>query len=140
MLLLAALPLALAGCGGSGKGASHESDSAQVVSTTHRYLVALAEADGTTACSLLTPEAQQQLIRTARAEFQTCEGEVAVIEKLLGAKQSAELHTVPVTVASLSGNKAQAAVTVGGQKSVYPLTKTGSGWRLAAASVEPSAK
>jgi hypothetical protein len=140
ILALAIVALALAGCGASKKAAPPESDSAQVVSATHRFLAALGEGDGAVACSLLTPEAQRQLLKSARTEFQSCEGEVSGIQKLLGIKESAELHTARVAVASLSGAKARAEVTIGGERSVYPLSKTSAGWRLDAASVAPSPK
>src|SRR5207244_4419770 len=57
--VLAAVSLALIGCGGA------TSDSAQVRSVVQRYIAAFASGNGSEACSLLTGDAEQQVHRAA---------------------------------------------------------------------------
>jgi|ERR1700737_1328889 len=119
-----AIPIALAGCGS-------RSDSEQVRSVMHRYLVALANGDGRQACSLLTIEAQQRVLRRLETRSSPgCPGRIRFVHKLLGARQIAHLRTAPVTVVSLSGSKAAVRVINEGHASVFPLSKSTTGWLL----------
>jgi hypothetical protein len=129
----ATLALVIVGCGGA------KSDRSQVTSVTHRYLVALADGNGDEACSLLTPEAQRQLLKSVGATGRlTCAREITLLHRVITPEEIAELRRARVSVASLSGNSAGAELMNKGRRSVFPLSKTSKGWLLDAASVAPS--
>jgi hypothetical protein len=137
---LLAVAIAFAGCGSgkSGNAQGGESESAQVVSVTRRYFAALANGNGSEACSLLTGEAKRRLLLggaalsllTHRGNPLTCPDEIKLVHELLGSDEIAEFSNARVMVVSLSGNTATARATVGSRTTDVPLTKTAAGWLI----------
>jgi hypothetical protein len=125
----------LASCGGS-------SASSTPTSVVHSYVSALASDDGTTACSLLTGEVKQRLVRGAAALALLGHGSAGVscpdalrnASSLLGADQVAELHKAKIALASQTGRQAIVHVTLpNGHVGSVPVENTAAGWLVTAA-------
>jgi hypothetical protein len=131
-LLLLAVGVSLsAGCGGSSR-----SDPTSVV---RRYMGAVANNDGSTACELLTGEIKQRLLRasaalsvlTHRSTSLDCPSVVRFAHGLLGADQIAELRKANVASVSQSGNRATVRVSLpNGHATDAQVAKTAAGWLI----------
>jgi mono/diheme cytochrome c family protein len=137
MPALAALAL-LAGCGET------RSDPAQVRSAAQRYFAGLANGDGAEVCSLLTGEAQQQVLRAARTVDTLakrlrrplaggCPGFVSLYAKALAEDPQSVQATKQVKIGSATVRGVNATVRVqerGTGVQLLPLVKTAHGWRI----------
>jgi hypothetical protein len=121
----------LTGCGGS------RSESAQVRRLTASWLAAIAAADGSKACALITPAAKQEVMRSARVlrkqlgrtEPVTCTEYLTNIYDSV-ARHAALERITEVTLAS-NGDAAMAHIRVAHESATeIPLAKTPAGWRV----------
>ena len=104
----------------------------------HRYLVALANADGPGACALLTPEAQKQFLTSLSVPKRSCAVEIPLLQRIFPPGEDAQLRAARVHVLSISGATASVEVLNGPTRSIFPLSKSASGWQLDAASEGPA--
>lgn len=138
--LVALTGVCVVGCGGGGTSTAAESNSAKISHVVEDYDTALADGEGSTACALLSNEAQERVAREhgyggtrgidATKTKATCVdgvenryvGEDAVVK---------ELKFAPVADVQVRGNEAQATVKL----SRFGPTKTtlvneGGDWKL----------
>jgi hypothetical protein len=123
---LAALSLMVAGCGGGG-----EETTADGVVTS--YLDALADGDGSGACSKLTGAATRELATTAATqlpEFGTvsCPEVVEELSGLLGEDEKQVLRDTQVSSVTIDGD--EAVVEVDGATSTPHLVRSGDTWLI----------
>lgn len=112
---LAFLLLALAGCG-------RADDERTVGSVTARFLEAVREGDGESACAQLTPAAAESLEAS-----RPCADAVIDLDVSLGPVRRAQVYSI------------SAKVDVGGGAS-YFLELTRAGWRISAAGCTPTSR
>lgn len=138
LVALIAFATTLAGCGGGG-----QSNSSQVVSVTHRYFAAVASGNGAEACSLLSGQAKERLLRNAPAfsvfthqnRLLSCPEEIKVAHDFLGPEALAAYSKAAVTVQAISGSSATARAVLGSRTTSVPLSKTSHGWLIDRVSV-----
>jgi len=111
------------GCGSSSEG--------DVKSTVTDYANALANADGTKACSLLSSTARAPFDRFGRG--QTCATLLSTEAKAqLTPTVKKNLKSLKVTKVKVNGNTAVATVAIPGRTSTIPLIKEGGKWKIQA--------
>jgi len=120
--------VAVAGaCGGS----SPQPPNAQARAVVERFYADIANGKGAQACALLTPVAQEEIVRPLR---RLPKGHNLDCETLLRAFSQGEtnfLKAVKVGAASVKGDRATVVVTVTDQGLGYaPLVKTPTGWQI----------
>jgi hypothetical protein len=130
-----------AGCGAAHKPpAEKSSDQAQVTTVLHSYLHAQAQGDGTTACGLLTPAAQNQLIGLVVSAGKglitsrpSCSDAVGLAHAVAGAQLLSALESARVEQIHINGTSATAQVVDGTtfKPQRVTLEKTGGSWRIA---------
>ncbi|HWK19126.1 MAG TPA: hypothetical protein VNR66_16895 [Solirubrobacteraceae bacterium] len=111
------LSLAAAGCGSSSSAPSAEQQVKQVL---HNYLSAQASGDGQTACALLTPTAQSQLVgavvkagKGLLSATTSCSDAVGLVRAVAGAQVLAALKAAKIGQVQVHGSSATAEVTGG---------------------------
>lgn len=117
---LLVLLVLLAGCGGGG-----QSESGKVTSVVRRYFAALAENNGSAACSLLSDTAKSRLRRNM-----SCPQLVAAANALLNSAARAAYRSVSVGPPSISGAGARVRADIGGRSQTVVLTKVSGAWRI----------
>src|SRR3954451_8349056 len=121
---LAAIAMAVAGCGGGG-----ESDKQKIQSTVHGYFTAFSDADYAKACDALAEKTQEDLTKAARVK--DCPTALARGAAKANVKQFArQLKNVQVESVQIHGNAATAKVKALGSTTSVPLTKEGSDWKV----------
>ncbi len=110
------LSLVGAGCGGSSAPSAEQ----QVKQVLHNYLTAQAGGDGQTACALLTPTAQSQLVSAVvkagkglLSATTSCPDAVGLVRAVAGAQVLAALNGAQIGQVNVHGNSATAEVTGG---------------------------
>jgi hypothetical protein len=121
LIALACLLMVLAsGCGGTHKSSAAASDQAQVSQVLESYLHAQAQGDGSTACALLGPAGQNQLIGLVMSAGKglitsrpSCDDAVGLVSAVAGAQLLTALDHARVEQIRISGPTATAQVVDG---------------------------
>ncbi|MDQ6777977.1 MAG: hypothetical protein M3071_17605 [Actinomycetota bacterium] len=114
LLCAIGLALTIAGCGGSGSGASGDKSAAGVRATMRVYLEDLKDNRGVDACDLMTVAARTT---EGRGNPAACAAHILLVRSFLG----------PKGIATLEGKIAQLPITVAGNHATAPpLTGSGS--------------
>lgn len=115
-VLACVLGVAVAGCGGSPAPSAQQ----QVTQVLHSYLTAQAAGDGQTACALLTPAAQSQLIAAVvkagkglLSATTSCQDAVGLVRAVAGARALAALNSARIEQVQVHGDSATAEVAGG---------------------------
>jgi hypothetical protein len=117
----------LAGCGGT------ETPAAQVRSVVGRYYNALESGDGTAACSELTADAREAVVRPLRLFTEKPRHSITCAEvfTFYGKAAASELRETKLGAVKIDGDSATIAVSVPGETArEAPLEKTAAGWRI----------
>jgi hypothetical protein len=134
--LLAALA---AGCGSSHKPAAPADPAVQVNAVIHSYLNAQAQGDGATACGLLTPAAQKQLIDLVVADGKglitsrpSCSDAVGLVHTFAGTQLLSAVENARIEQVQVSGDTATARVADGStfKPQQVRLEKPGGTWKV----------
>ncbi len=105
-LAVAAVSVAVVGCGGSG---SSSSDTAAVQQTLTKVLHALGSGDGTTVCALATKDGQATLAKAV--PHSTCAQVVDLVSAHLSSAEKQGLQNAKVGKVTISGNNASVSDT-----------------------------
>ncbi len=142
LVTLVGVSIALAGCGGG------KSERAEAGSVARQYIAALASGNGDEACSLLTGEATQRLLRGGlflrllshrSGGPLTCPEEIKLVHALLGPERIAGLRSARVSVRSPSHGSRLAEVSEPERLFVVPMLRGAAGWLIARAVVPEAA-
>jgi hypothetical protein len=139
---LLAVVAALGGCGGG------QSDSSQLTSVTHRYFTAVANGNGSEACSLLSDTAKLSLRHdvktvepnTFKPTTLPCPQEVEAAHAILSGAYLSQLRNVTLGAPTVAGEGATIHVVEGSRGSNVYLTKTPAGWRIDTLGIYESTK
>jgi hypothetical protein len=120
-LLALASALALVACGGGSSGGGEPEDAID------RYLTALADNQGQTACDLLTVQARAQIVEEAANT--DCPALVDSFHTFLGG-DAERLKKANVGNVSMSGDEATASVELEGETVQVDLRRVSGEWRI----------
>jgi predicted lipid-binding transport protein (Tim44 family) len=132
-LAVAAVAVALVGCGGGGGGSSSSSsDDARAV--TENFVKAFGAGDGKTACTLLTPEGQAAFVKQVGGPLKAkdCVTAVEAAHGEAAAELNLDFAGASVQTVSVKGDTATATVAAHGRSLPAKLSKTGGSWKLTA--------
>jgi ketosteroid isomerase-like protein len=126
ILSLAAVTLAIAGCGG---GSQSKPESTQIRAAVTSYFRAFAAGDGKTVCSHLAKDSLAQLAKASHGR--SCPDEIVFATQQPGVKRHlAGLGKATVSTIKVNGNTATAQVHAVGRSTTVPLKKEDGAWKI----------
>jgi hypothetical protein len=129
---LAAVALALAGCGDRGS----PSDESAIKTTVRDYFRAFADHDGAKACSELSGETQTKIAEAAKADNCAAGLDTAAKRPEI-ARYLDDFRHVEILEVNVAGTDASAKVKAIGETTTIPLTKEGGSWKIQGGDVAP---
>ena len=123
---LAALAVAVAGCGGS------DDETGAVRAAVRAYLDAFVAGNGARTCSLMTPRTQAEFVKGARplARTDDCARAVIAVRRAAGTRAIDAMRDARISNVKVDGLTATAVLTASSGQSIATLAKERGRWRV----------